>query len=555
MFHLLPNELFYEVFEYLTTYEILYAFKGLDKRIDVFLSKYKKYDLNFISCPKWKFDFVCQSISSEQFRSLILSDDTPRQIHLFFNLFYIRQFVNLESLTLIEITEQDSNKLLPKLSHLPNLSYLSIQSRDRTIIPSIQSPLVKLPHHLISKISLKHLSIGICSMSQLQELLSYTSALSSLDVQLYADTITVSSNFLSTTVKTEIRQLKIKLIEKSNITFYDIEQLSICMPKLKTFTFIAAKGFRFIHGNQWEQLIRTYLPELKKFHFKIHPNLENINVKHVLATFQTPFWLKENQWIIHCDHFILPNSAHRRVHNVHLYTLPYSDQQFHLCSSTQTETKVSKIDYYTIKDLYFSINSAYSSDFAKHYYFSNLDSLTIRNLHKLIPLDNFINLSQIKHLTIEPHNTILAEEFFSYILEHSTQLQSLELSWQILADITKNFTHQQVCLLLSKQIKSLNLLNTMPNKDKSMESLNKIFATNLEKLSVCVTSMDEILILLNEMLKLDSMKIEYNSSEISMNNEELSLWLMKNVPRFKNFTSHTRLISEKNKCLCLWIGH
>ncbi|CAM4825502.1 unnamed protein product, partial [Rotaria magnacalcarata] len=67
----------------LTTYEILYEFQGLNKRIDKLLRTYAKYDLNFKSWPKSKFDFVCQSINPEQVRSLILSDadDTCQQIH------------------------------------------------------------------------------------------------------------------------------------------------------------------------------------------------------------------------------------------------------------------------------------------------------------------------------------------------------------------------------------------------------------------------------------------------------------------------------------------
>jgi len=125
MLDLFPNELLYELFEYLTTYNILYAFKGLNKRIDKVLGRYAKYDLNFKSWPKSKFDFICQSIRPEQVRSLILSDgnDTCRQIHLFLGLFYIRQFINLKSLTLIEITEQDLNKVVTKFNLLSKLSY------------------------------------------------------------------------------------------------------------------------------------------------------------------------------------------------------------------------------------------------------------------------------------------------------------------------------------------------------------------------------------------------------------------------------------------------
>jgi hypothetical protein len=66
MFDLCPNELLYELFQYLRKYDILYAFKGLNERIDILLRKYPKYNLNFKSCPKSKFDFVCQLILPEQ---------------------------------------------------------------------------------------------------------------------------------------------------------------------------------------------------------------------------------------------------------------------------------------------------------------------------------------------------------------------------------------------------------------------------------------------------------------------------------------------------------
>ena len=49
MLDIVPNELFYEVFQYLTIYDVLYAFKGLRKRVDALLGKYDKYDLDFRS--------------------------------------------------------------------------------------------------------------------------------------------------------------------------------------------------------------------------------------------------------------------------------------------------------------------------------------------------------------------------------------------------------------------------------------------------------------------------------------------------------------------------
>jgi hypothetical protein len=106
---------------------------------------------------------------------------------------------------------------------------------------------------------------------------------------------------------------------------------------------------------------------------------------------------------------------------------------------------VFKDDYSTIKNLYLSFDSHSDTKIAERYYFSNLDSLTIRNLHKLEPIDNLINLSKIKHLIIKQNNKIRSKEFLSYILVHSNNLESLELSWTTLKQITANFTNQHVC--------------------------------------------------------------------------------------------------------------
>ncbi|CAF3733890.1 unnamed protein product [Rotaria sp. Silwood1] len=288
--------------------------------------------------------------------------------------------------------------------------------------------------------------------------------------------------------------------------------------------------------------------KLKEFHFKIHPRLYDTNIKQILARFRTSFWLKEKQWFVNCDHHHLPSIGYDNYRDVHIYTLPYSDEQFYLCLSTQSSTNVCKDEYSTIKNLYFSIDNQYNTNIEARYYFPNLESLTICNLHKLISIDNLMNLSQIKHLTIQQNNII-----------HSTKLQSMTLSWNTLVEITNNFTNQQACSLLNKQIKILNLTNMTPNNDednrKSIEFLISIFSTSLEKLSLNVTVNDNILLILNEMPKLYSVKIECNPFNTTTHNEELSLWLMRNVPRLKNFTYQIQLAKGTRIYLLLWIGH
>ncbi len=542
MLYRFPNELFYEVFEYLTAYDILHAFKGLNRQIDTLLRTYAKYDLNFKSWSKSKFDFVCQSIEPEQVRSLVLSnaDDTCRQIHVFFGLFYIRKCVHLESLTLIDITEQDSKRIIPRMNLLSKLSHLSMKFAYGFM------PEIKIP-------SLKYLSIGLCSMSQLQELLLCTPVWTKLDVQLKADTTRIGDTFL----QTDIRQLRVDLAEKSDITFNDIRTLFVWMPKLTKLTFTAVKGIRFIYGEQWEHLIRTHLSQLKEFHFKIRPVLHDQDTRQILATFQTPFWLSEKHWIIHCDNHYLDNDYHRISSNyAHFYTLPYSGDQFHLSLTTHSLTNTCKDQYVTIRDLCLVNDCGHTKTIAERYYFPNLDSLTILRLHKIVSIDHFIDLSNIKHLTLEKYSTMNAEEFLSCISAYCTKLQSLTLPWQILVEVTSNFHDEKVCSWLTKRIRNLNVLNQLPSNDqderKPLKILIRIFSTNIKKLSLSVTSIDDVLLVLNKMLNLHSIKIDFNPSDKIMDNNKLLMRLMQNVPKLRYFTHEIRQAAEARLCLVCW---
>ncbi|CAF1287479.1 unnamed protein product [Adineta ricciae] len=546
MFDRFPTELVFETFRYLTTYDILRAFKGLNRRINMVLTNYHKYNLNFQSWPKDKFDFVCESISPDQIQSLVLSDedDTVRQIHLFFRSFYIRRCVNLKSLTLIAIDEQDWKKIQRKLHFLSNLTSLSF----------------RLSHHLspISvELPLKSLVLSICTTNELHQWLLHTPMLINLEVELIAN---VSDNdFRLNPISTNIRRLKIKLPEKSNITFEDLEALFLCMPKVKFVTFTVVKGFRLFHGDRWEDLLRRYLPQLEDFRFKSHPSLGNVTPTQVISAFQTPFWLHEHQWIVHCDFHGILNQHHRNVINIHLYTLPYPDDQFHLTTSTKSLTKHSKDAFQSVKDLYLSMDSDMSTHLLEHFYFPDLDSLTIRNLHQFPSLIDLINLSHIKHLTIEQNNPIQPQEFFSHILVYSINLRSLKISWHSLMEITREFTDQNICSILKKQIKHLHVFDSatkiVPDKGKQVECLIKLFSKNLEKLNVHVPSLDTIALLLNKMLKLNSMAAEYESNSNKMDSDLLLPWLTENVPKLKNFTHQIRYTSKSRVQLLFWLSH
>lgn len=392
-------------------------------------------------------------------------------------------------------------------------------------------------------------------MNMLQEIISSMPDLWTLTVQLVAGEIPVDESAL---IMTEIRRLKIELPEKSNIEYDHLGVLLQWMPKLEELAFIAKKGYRFIHGNRWENLLGTCASQLKRFHFKIQPNLVDPDLQQILSTFKTPFWLKEKKWFLFYINRPLPSQTHFNLQKVHFFTFPYMGEQYYSSLNLIRKQLVFKKNYSSVRNLYFAINCDYNEDLLRRCYFRNLHSLTIRNSYRLAPIYRLIDLSKVKHLTIEQHNPINAEEFLSHILKHTIHLESLELSWKTLVEITKNFTEVNTCSLLKMRIKSLNLLNMKPPDDEPddnrIKMLTRLFRANLETLKCSVTSIDDIVLILNRLRTLCTIGIECNKFEGRMNHEEALSWLMQNVPKLKNFTHRIRTISETRICLYLWIN-
>ena len=454
--------------------------------------------------------------------------------------------MNLASLALIDISESEANKWVSKLDHLPKLSSLTIKLAYGSM------PEIRLP-------SLTSLSIGVCSTSQLQQTLVGTPGLARLDVQLIADVTPGVDKWLPLPLTTEIRRLKLELPNKANITFDDLAVLFKWMPKLRALKVIAANGFRLIRGRKWEELIRTYLPQLEEFRFKFHPNLSTGNPEQLLAAFQFPLRVGREPLLGCCDHYSVPHPEFYYYYAVHSYTLPYIGEQFYLCSSIKAVGNVNRDEYRSIKNLRFTIDCPYNPSIAQHYYFPHLDSLSIRNLHKVTPMDDLIDLSQVKHLTVERNNPMQAEEFLSCLLLPCTSLHSLELSWDTLLAVTNKFTDSRVCPLLNKQIKNLDLHNMISSSDDdtraAIENLNRLFSAGLEKFSVSLASPENIPWLLNGMSTLHSIRVECNPSDSIMDIEQFMSWLTRNVPRLRNFTYQLRLAAGTRVCLVLWIGN
>ncbi len=104
---LLPNELFFDLFEYFQILHIFQIFFQLNLRFHTLVLQYcRKCHLDFQSISKTDFDLICTTYLpsfADRIQSLHLSDNdqTPEQINLFLSYgFQLDHFLHLQTLTL-----------------------------------------------------------------------------------------------------------------------------------------------------------------------------------------------------------------------------------------------------------------------------------------------------------------------------------------------------------------------------------------------------------------------------------------------------------------------
>jgi hypothetical protein len=131
----LANELFLDIFEYMSTVQVFSSFRSLNSRFDQLIFTYfqitRDVDLRLMSLNDSK--FFCQSYLSQivsQIISLTIStnDDTPFQMDFFpCNGFRFRQFVNLQSLSLHHVhSYKNLAEIKLELDYLPHLTHIKL---------------------------------------------------------------------------------------------------------------------------------------------------------------------------------------------------------------------------------------------------------------------------------------------------------------------------------------------------------------------------------------------------------------------------------------------
>ncbi|CAF1332468.1 unnamed protein product, partial [Rotaria sordida] len=474
------------------------------------IKSYSNYRLNFKSILRSNFDLICQHILPNQVKALILSDDqhTPGQSQLFLSHFQIDEFINLQSLTLIEIEKKSLeiiNEHLYKLNRLRSFLFKS----EINILFSM------------SFVNLRRLELSQCSLNLLENICLTTPWLKTLNVAIIHET---SNLEFQCQLNYSVRSMN------------EIEKFLLNFPCLKHLELSTRIHDNFVTGHQLEILSKDLIT--LKFIFKI--TLLH-SIEETLDTFRTSFWLEEKCWFVAYE-------------NNYLYTVPcsmYTHINEHFQSPKYSTLLKNSIFYDNIIKL-----TLYVKLIETCHRLNNITTLEIgyENI-SIETLLAIVNLSRIMNLTLP---SSMNKSKIKYLLNKMPRLQYLSIdtlmsnrTFEEFQNSGRNFLDNIQDLEL-KQIRELKISDYHIIDDSyTIDRLCYIFPS-IERLHVSIGQLNTIVQLINcfKYLSIISLNLKY------LSNKEKEYFALKSeliIDQIRQMMILTYKYQMTNSCLHLWI--
>lgn len=570
-FENLPNELFYDLFEFLSIIDRFHSFHNLNNHLNnlLYYNKQKSH-LNFQSISKYDLTFICQNYLPfiiNQINSLYLSDDDKTPFlseFLFSSGFTLNQFNYLQNLILNRIyCLNQIFEIIPQCYYLTHLTIIKCfcgQHHEKDfqfIINSIWnlSKLIyfklddNLPGHRLliyisnKSYSIKYLSIKNihCDFQTLSHLFEYTPNLQQLYTTIFCGSRDEQLNSFNWSI------ISLNIIQKSSLN----TMINLFQHLINLSTLIIETNYVYLDGYKWESILLKYLPNIKNFRLKMRFELstqmsreEQIDL--LLDSFRTSFWIEKYQWFVQCDWSL------SKLHPYAvLYTLPHIFHDFlydNLCQSKSTLLKHrNSYSYNYVKSLQYV---EYENQLIKHSYSSSIQFLNIQHLYITLPYDNHFwlripTLNQLKTLDVRLNNN-LGYYYLQNLLNRTTKLYSL--TFRCLQNISLKLFH-----LINPSIRRLDFLSmsTLPNEHFNNFECHLLSTSSLGQqcniLLIKVQNRLNILQLIENMFNLRTLIIQCEDDNST--NDELIQWLYEHLP---STYSIKRDFDEPSK-IRLWI--
>ncbi|CAF4707771.1 unnamed protein product [Rotaria sp. Silwood1] len=478
----IPNEIIYEIFEFLDVYHMYTAFFNLNIRFqNLFANSNLPIKINLSLTSRSTFEHQYKPIimlNKHRISSLRLSNLFTIDM-IFSPIRIVSKLIHLQTLHMNNIQSKCIEKLLKYLASLPCLSSLIIlvvdcvENKNKLYRRIFRLPVLKYCKITMTKFveseplsiainkysSIEHLVINNgCYLHELISLLSYVPQLRRLSLRDLYGTF-IKQTELHSIVFNYLTHIS---INKTNMTFDEFELLiRNHFPQIQSLYFSRNFDDEFLNANRWQRLISSYMSQLRIFdcHCTISAFNER-NFQDLLNHFNSPFWI-ERQWFF--THHIRSTSMDRCNGMTIFSTNPYRRKYYTIYGengdkywSHDQKINLNTVHFVRIEDIK-AINDCNN-------YFPNATELTLicksineNQIHLSPILNSILPLKQLTKLVFDIYHYRFAT--IIELLYFTSNIHTLILNCTSLCESSFIFIQQHKTFqLVSKTNKITNLM-------------------------------------------------------------------------------------------------
>ncbi|CAF2233828.1 unnamed protein product [Rotaria magnacalcarata] len=483
----LSNEILYELFEYLDSYDIYKGFYNLNRRFqNLAINSNVLTKINVSTMSKVNFKDYYQNIllpNRNQIKVLRLSNpfttdlifSPPRtilnfvhleklifdkvQIKYFTKVFcHLKELSKLHSLTIslaAGYNQQSLDRIFSNIFHLPKLKYCKIEYEIKRL--GDEPVQLYFTHRDSSPIECLIIN-GRFPFNGFQNLLWRLPKLQYLSINCLVQSYYNLEQEKLTHI--ELKYLKYVSLKFDFINFHKFEKVMkkffhhVQMLRLTT-----GYNEKCLNAKRWQQLIMSYMLYLRIFDINHQDYIgkKKFTYHHIINQFNSSFWMEKNWFFTHqhdrkkqSTSGILYSTAPYRRKDYSYYWEPVNTK----CSNIQKE------NFNSVKHLHI-VSEDIVDDCLN--YFPNVNELSIENKFKtsgdsiIATLRRMIPLRQLTKLIIKSH--LFPMEDIINLLLFTPNLHTLSLNLYILDDFNINSNRQkEICQYVSKKNKIQDLI-------------------------------------------------------------------------------------------------
>ena len=549
-FEYLPNELLFQIFQYLYLHEIVHAFKQLNNRFRLLLLSHSPYYLDH-SHSTIELDFqVMDHLSPylQSVKSLKLMNNNIFKVldnqsfltkyplnlfctqlqHLTFDHFVGQEFLSLimllpnfkqlKSVSVLEnniMTKQFSDQDIPDRAR----SILLFQIKTLKILKwNVRTTFFgrwKLLQSSEDRSTIEHYQFFQLQTPHVQWLLFHTPHLKSFELSNWSPccSILFENPLFDEPILNKLLSFKIHCDCSPSTLQYLIDVIGdfVQLKELQIRGSMSS-GIYINFGDQWKDFIENHMPQLKifRFSFTILEKNDERQIEKFMKAFQTDFWINEKKWFVVYDYYAYNSHSY-------FYTTPCIKEQVRYCQAWKQLSSVNEqIDMSNVEELTLSAVTAEQMSYKSR--FTHVKTLILDNLpfdFTCEPLSHFVNLTFVQSIVFRCQ---INQTFFFDLLKHIDHDLSIRMDEEYLQIIlgsidTNERNHLQK--VSSLEVRKISMIDFIRNPCICS------YFPNIKRLIIGkpLTTPD-VNYLLNRLSKLTYLSIAYSYSTHESSNQE-----------------------------------